>query len=512
MIKFDYKKIFRSFRLNLVILFILGIFTSFSLEPYNIIIINFLTYPIFFIIFKIHSSKKIKAFLSGWSFGFGYFVSNLYWISYSLTYEEIFKPLIPLTIILVPAMLAIFYGSATLFSSFFRMNYNLSSILIFSVFLSITEYFRGVLFTGFPWNLISYSLTIFKENIQILSLIGTYSLNLLLITFFLFPIVILFNTSRKYKYFITSITISLAFLNYFYGAYKINLFSEISYKKLKTNISIVSPKIKLDRYFDNEDPAEKIKDLINLMQLQKDKITLFILPEGILAGLYLNDLKYYKNLFEDKINDNSYIILGINTVREKSTFNSLVLMDSKLNIIDKYDKNKLVPFGEFLPFESFLKKFGFKKVTEGYNSFSKSDTRKIMLVDEISILPLICYEIIYIGKLSKKKQNYDIIVNISEDGWFGDSIGPHQHFSKSIFRSIEEGKNIFRSSNNGISALINPIGYVEKKIESTNSGVISINSIKIIDKTLFSKFGNKIFFYFVLIYITLIFFLKRKDL
>ena len=187
-------------------------------------------------------------------------------------------------------------------------------------------------------------------------------------------------------------------------------------------------------------------------------------------------------------------------------------MDSKLNIIDKYDKNKLVPFGEFLPFESFLKKFGFKKVTEGYNSFSKSDTRKIMLVDEISILPLICYEIIYIGKLSKKKQNYDIIVNISEDGWFGDSIGPHQHFSKSIFRSIEEGKNIFRSSNNGISALINPIGYVEKKIESTNSGVISINSIKIIDKTLFSKFGNKIFFYFVLIYITLIFFLKRKDL
>ena len=460
MIKFDNKKIFRSFSLNLIILFILGIFTSFSLDPYNIIIINFLTFPIFFIIFKIHSSKIIKAFLLGWSFGFGYFLSNLYWISYSLTYEEIFKPFIPLTIIFVPAMLAIFYGAATLFSSFFRIHYNLSSILIFSVLLSITEYLRGVLFTGFPWNLISYSLTIFKENIQILSLIGTYSLNLFLITFFLFPTIILFKASRKYKYSLTSIIILLAFLNYFYGAYKIKLFSEISYKDLKTNINIVSPKIKLDRYFENEDPAEKIKDLIDLMQSHEDKTTIFILPEGILTGLYLDDLKYYKNLFEDKFNDNSYIILGINTVSEENIFNSLVLMDNKLNIIDTYDKNKLVPFGEFLPFESFLKKFGFKKVTDGYNSFSKSDTRKIMLVDEISILPLICYEIIYSGKLSKKKQNYDIIVNISEDGWFGDSIGPHQHFSKSIFRSIEEGKNIFRSSNNGISALINPTGYV----------------------------------------------------
>ena len=133
------------------------------------------------------------------------------------------------------------------------------------------------------------------------------------------------------------------------------------------------------------------------------------------------------------------------------------------------------------------------------------------MIDKISVLPLICYEIIYTGELNKSNQNYDFIVNISEDGWFGNSIGPHQHFSHSIFRSIEEGKNIFRSSNNGISAVINPVGYVEKKIESTNSGVITVNYIKESDKTIFSKFGNKIFFYFVLIYITLIFFLKRKD-
>ena len=90
------------------------------------------------------------------------------------------------------------------------------------------------------------------------------------------------------------------------------------------------------------------------------------------------------------------------------------------------------------------------------------------------------------------------------------SIGPYQHFSHLIFRSIEEGKNSIRSTNNGISAFINYKGEIINKIESTDRGVIEIRSLKLIKKTFFSSHGNKIFFYFLLIYISLIFFLKRK--
>ena len=114
--------------------------------------------------------------------------------------------------------------------------------------------------------------------------------------------------------------------------------------------------------------------------------------------------------------------------------------------------------------------------------------------------------------MNLSSKEFDYIVNISEDGWFGKSIGPNQHFSHSIFRAIEEGKNILRSSNNGISAHVTPVGTIKSRIESTESGVIEINNFKILESTLFSKHSNKIFFYLVLIYITFIVFLKRKDL
>ena len=122
---------------------------------------------------------------------------------------------------------------------------------------------------------------------------------------------------------------------------------------------------------------------------------------------------------------------------------------------------------------------------------------------------MICYEIIYSGRLSEKN-NYDLIINISEDGWFGRSIGPHQHFSHSIFRSIEEGKSIIRSTNNGTSALVDPYGQILKMSESTYEGVIEINQIKNPKKTFFSINGNNMFFYFITIYISLIFFLKTN--
>ena len=106
--------------------------------------------------------------------------------------------------------------------------------------------------------------------------------------------------------------------------------------------------------------------------------------------------------------------------------------------------------------------------------------------------------------------NFDFILNVSEDGWFGKSIGPYQHYSHSIFRSIEEGKPVIRSSNNGISAFINSKGQVIEKILSTDKGFIETQSFKKSDKTIFSSYGNKIFFYFLSIYISLIFFFKIR--
>ena len=110
-----------------------------------------------------------------------------------------------------------------------------------------------------------------------------------------------------------------------------------------------------------------------------------------------------------------------------------------------------------------------------------------------------------------ESNNYDFIINLSEDGWFGQSIGPEQHFVHAIFRSIEEGKNIIRSANNGFSALIDPYGDVINKIESTQKGVIEIKNFQNTKKTLFSIIGNKMFFYFILFYISLIFLINKSE-
>jgi apolipoprotein N-acyltransferase len=117
---------------------------------------------------------------------------------------------------------------------------------------------------------------------------------------------------------------------------------------------------------------------------------------------------------------------------------------------------------------------------------------------------LICYEIIYSGKLSSDN-NFDYIVNISEDGWFGNSVGPKQHFTHSIFRSIETGKYIIRSANNGISAIINPMGIIEQKVDFGTTGYIAFNESKLIKTTFFNIYGNQIFLMLILIYIFLIF-------
>jgi apolipoprotein N-acyltransferase len=190
----------------------------------------------------------------------------------------------------------------------------------------------------------------------------------------------------------------------------------------------------------------------------------------------------------------------------------MAIFNNNLDIIAAYNKGNLVPFGEFIPFESILGLIGLKTITNSYQSFSSGETRIPLNVKnskiDLNLLPLICYEIIYSGKLSREN-NFNYIINISEDGWFGDSIGPGQHFAHGIFRAIESGKYIIRSANNGISAIINPMGFVEQKVELGSSGYVELSESKTVKSTLFMLYGNKIFLMLILIYIFLIFSFNR---
>ena len=180
-------------------IFLLGLLSSFGLPPYNFFYVNFLSYPALLWILLFYSEDKAISFNVGWIFGFGYFISNLYWITNSLTFEDIFKPLIPFALVLVPLFLGLFYGLSTLFFSLINPKKNILSILIFTTSLSIFEYIRGQVFGGFPWNLIAFSFVNYLEFIQLLSIIGTYAFNSIIILLFSLKIILLFNYKRTTK-------------------------------------------------------------------------------------------------------------------------------------------------------------------------------------------------------------------------------------------------------------------------------------------------------------------------
>ena len=498
-------------------LIILGAITSLSLPPYNFFFINFLTFSSFFIFIflKKKSSNKNNTFLYGWLFGFGYFITNLYWITISLTFDANFKFLIPIALLLIPAFLAIFYGIATYFFFLINIKKSVSNLVLFALLLGIMEFLRGNILTGFPWNLIAYSFSNNLEIIQVTSFIGTYAFNILCISFFVSPAIFILKENRKELIICFSLLV-LPFILYITGFSKIKLFESLNIKENDYLIRAIGSNIKLDRFYGNIDPTSVINELIDLSEPDLNTKTLFVWPEGIIPSTNQSELKKFDFLFDKRFNKNHLLGIGINSFENKNSenifYNSFSFYDHKINLVNNYNKVNLVPFGEFLPLEKILKNFGLKSLTNNYQSFSGGKDREIIKINkknfDIKILPLICYEIIYTGKIFNNFE-FDYIINISEDGWFGESIGPQQHFTHSVFRAVESGKYLIRSSNNGITAIINPTGFVEKKIPLGDSGYIDFSEKKVFKPTLFSQHGNKMFLIIILLYIFLVFSFNR---
>jgi len=505
-----------------IIPFFLGLSSVFSFQPFNLAIINFITLPLlFFILVYINKRSKniyrkkpylTNLFLAGYCFGFGFFLSGNYWIAYSLTYEDSFKYLIPFAIILIPAFLGLFFGFASLaIGPFLKKNFH--SILIFSVGFSLSDFIRSKILTGFPWNIWSYSLSTFPEILQSINVIGFFAFNLIVITIFCSP-VLLFFKKKKLNLTIFSVLIFLVFSNYLYGSFVVNK-NEKFYNVIKNqdinyrNIKIISPNFDLKYNLSENDVFNLVKKLVKYSEPDTEKNTIFVWPEGVFTGYNFSDLIKYKNIIEDNFSNKHKIIFGVNTydLENKKYFNSLVVINNNFEIIYQYDKRKLVPFGEFLPLKNILNKYGFKKITEGYGSFSRGKITNNFKTEELNILPLICYEIIFPSLIQKSDIKTNLIVNISEDAWFGESIGPHQHFAKAVFRAIESNVYLVRSANKGISAFINNKGQVVKSLKASEAGNIEMD-IPVINSN--SKNRNDLIFFLLLFTYTALFLIFKK--
>ncbi len=505
-----------------IIPFFLGCLSVFSFQPYNFSIINFLIFPsFFFILCNINKRSKnkyrkkpyfINLFYVGYSFGVGFFLIGTYWISNSLQFDQSFKNLVPFTIILIPLFLGLFYGLGTLVCGKY-LKYDLKSLFLFCATISFIDYLRSKIFTGFPWNLWAYSWSEFTEIIQILNPIGLFAFNLLTITLFCVPS-ILFIKKLKYKSFIIALFSIIFFINYLYGNFILNKNKIETQKNIQNKeyifVKIISPNFELKYNLSEQETVERLKKLIKYSNIEKGKKTLFIWPEGALSGKYFFEIEKYKNLIKENFSSDHLIVFGINTLNKKEDkfFNSFVIIDNNFSKKYQYDKIKLVPFGEFLPFEKQIEKIGLKKITEGFGSFSSGNINKSYFYENLNLIPLICYEIIFPELIQKINSTNNLLINISEDGWFGDTVGPYQHFSKSIFRAVESDSFVLRSANKGISAIINNKGQIIKGLKNNETGILEYR-LPIREK----KGGNKndLIFFVLLITYCLIFQIYKKN-
>ena len=273
-----------------------------------------------------------------------------------------------------------------------------------------------------------------------------------------------------------------------------------------TSIKIVSPNFDLNYNLSQSELNNQILKIIKFSEPEENKKTLFIWPEGVFGGYSYSEVKQIKNIFQKNFSKNHTVIFGINLRNEYSDketyFNSLIAVNNNFEIIYKYNKRKLVPFGEFLPFEDFFKNFGLQQISRGYGSFSKGGKQQNLIIYDYKILPLICYEIIFPEMTQNKNDEVNFILNISEDGWFGGTIGPYQHFTKAIFRAIESNTYLLRSANKGISAFINNKGISIKRLEPYESGNIEFQ-IPLIQNNYKNK--NDLIFFLLLFTYTVIF-------
>ena len=226
-------------------------------------------------------------------------------------------------------------------------------------------------------------------------------------------------------------------------------------------IGVVQPNILQKDKIDNPDEYEILTNLIDLSN--NDGASFLIWPESSIPIL----LQYNPEVIElivDNLPKESEILIGNITFQDGKFRNSALLIDQGKKIRDIYHKVHLVPFGEYMPFQGFLSKLPFMKIVTGDIGFDRGEEIKSIYTKVGNARIAICYEIIFPEEINPNNEKLDLIINITNDAWFGDSSGPFQHFNASRFRAVEQGLPVFRSANTGISAIIDPYGRIIDKI------------------------------------------------
>ena len=486
--------------------FFVGAITTFSLIPFSFFPMIFALGLGIYSISLIPSFKK--TFIASWFLGFGWFSFGLYWIGSAFFVAETYHMfLMPLAVIILPSILALFWALAFFLAKLLTPK-NKSPILLMIINLSLIEYCRANIFTGFPWLMPSMSLASNEYILQTLSYVGSFSGNLAVLTLSILPVILLAYLPNKKLIF--SLIYTPIFILFFMSFIRFNNKEPLNENEGQILV-LVQPNIKQKDKWNLTKRKYHIEKLIKLSiekeYYNKDKYKIIIWPETSFEGSIPNELNLLSNISKKIIkNKNTTLVVGLLSVENNKLFNSLVFINQEGKINYKYNKNHLVPFGEYIPFRNNFKTIAHYLSSRDFVSGHLKEN--INLKGFGDIVTLICYEILFSTEVSKRiSNNTKLLINITNDAWFGKTIGPHQHLALAKIRAVELGLPLVRVANTGISAFISPYGNEIVKIPINEEGVRYTNLIPPLEETIYKKFGECIFIIFILYFLFIHYFM-----
>lgn len=485
-----------SFFKKSLLAFLLGALVAAALPALNLVFLL----PVSFtgLIWILSSAEtRTQAFFAGWWFAWGQFIAGLYWIGVAFTIDaKTHAVLMPLPVLVLPAFLAILSGGATL-ATYLTGARSVGRIFVFSAFWLLFEYIRGVLFTGFPWNLVGYSWSAFLPVMQSTAFIGIYGLTLL--TVFIAGVPALFGedgVSRNTAG--ASLVGSIALFVAIFGAGFLRIPSGPVDSFENASLRIVQPNIRQSLKWQPDLLLDHLRKIVSLSLIDEGVPPRFYIWPETAVPYYLTTAKQLKNELAQIIPPGGAIITGAprRDPDVRRYWNSLQVLGSSGEILDIYDKQHLVPYGEYMPLRPLMVATGLTEIIPALDRMSDFATPDNAAKKVISVpgLPparaMICYEIAFPWEVAPKTA-FSWILNITNDGWFGDTSGPYQHFAITRTRAIEQGVAVVRAANTGISAIIDPYGRVEEKLALNEAGIIDGDlPLPVPDRTFYARRGE----------------------
>jgi apolipoprotein N-acyltransferase len=490
-----------------LIAFLAGAASTLALAPVNLWPAMFVTFPVVVWLLDGAAPKRWRgvtaAAAAGWWFGFGYFLAGLYWVGAAFLVDaKTFGWLMPFAVVALPAGLALFtaFGFALARLMWTR---GALRILMLAAALTLAEWLRGHVLTGFPWNTYGYALTTPLALAQAVALFGVWGLTFIAVAAFASPAVLAderVDTRQPWIYPAAAVAV-LAALG-FYGVARLAATPTAFVDAV--HLRIMQPNLPQDDKFNYSAKQQVMQRYLALSDRATSpgtsgvrEATLLIWPESAFPFFLSREPDALAQIAA-LIHDGPVLITGAARPAETTpggrtthAYNSVYVIDHDGSILSVYDKLHLVPFGEYLPFQRLLERLGFMQLTKVQGGFLSGSRRRAMTVPGApSFLPLICYEIVFPHDIVPRGERAGWMLNLTNDGWFGITAGPYQHFQQARVRAIEEGLSLVRAANTGISAVVDPVGRITASLPLGIEGVLDAPLPKSLGPTPYSRFGD----------------------